>query len=669
MHLLLPCLVLAPLLAPSARAQDTTALRVNQPVTREIAQNERQTYSLTLGANQFVVGEADQHDLDVVVLVYEPDGRQMHAFDDPARGPEPFIFTATQAGRYHIVVHPFADNGPGRYTMRLHTVEAVASTPAGRVDQVFAPWDRPGSPGASVAIERDGRILYEAGFGEAQLEYHIPIEANTIFHVASVSKQFTAFAIAMLAGQGRLSLDDDIRTHLPELPDLGATVTVRHLLHHTSGWRDQWALLGLGGWRLDDVITKDQIMRLLTRQRELNFAPGEEYLYSNSGYTMLAEIVARVSGQSFPDWTREHLFEPLGMTRTHFHDDHQMLVPDRAYSYANSASGFQHSALNYANAGATSLFTTAGDLGRWMHNLATGTVGGAEVLAMMHERFVLTSGDTIPYALGLVHGTFRGLPTVGHGGADAGFRSSVMRFPEQHLSVTVLANLANFNPGLLAQQVAEIYLEPEIAAAEPAPSPAATGEPDTVVTVARTLLDAYAGEYQLVGVPLTIVVTRADDALTAQATGQQQFTLTAQSDSVFLLAEAQARFVFLRETSGDVNRFRLTQGGQTIEGRRVGTKPDATVDLTQYVGVYDSPELETTYTLVLRNDTLVAEHVRHDPITLAQVGTDRFVANAWFFGTANFTRDASGEVTGMRVSSGRVRNLLFVKRAGDAVGR
>jgi hypothetical protein len=241
--------------------------------------------------------------------------------------------------------------------------------------------------------------------------------------------------------------------------------------------------------------------------------------------------------------------------------------------------------LNYANAGATSLFTTAGDLGRWMHNLATGTVGGAEVLAMMHERFVLTSGDTIPYALGLVHGTFRGLPTVGHGGADAGFRSSVMRFPEQHLSVTVLSNLANLNPGLLAQQVAEIYLEGEIAAAEPAPSPAPAREPDSV------------------------------------------------------------------------------------EGGRVGTEPDAAVDLTQYVGVYDSPELETTYTLVLRNDTLVAEHVRHDPITLAQVGTDRFLANVWFFGTANFTRDASGEVTGMRVSSGRVRNLLFVKRAGDVVGR
>jgi hypothetical protein len=233
----------------------------------------------------------------------------------------------------------------------------------------------------------------------------------------------------------------------------------------------------------------------------------------------------------------------------------------------------------------------------------------------------------------------------------------------------VLSNLANFNPGLLAQQVAEIYLEGEIAAAEPAPSPAPTPEPDTVVTVAGTLLDAYAGEYQLVGAPLRIVVTRADDALTAQATGQQQFTLTAQSDSVFLLAEANARFVFAREPAGDVNRFRLTQGGQTIEGRRVGTEPDAAVDLTQYVGVYDSPELETTYTLVLRNDTLVAEHVRHDPITLTQLGTDRFSANAWFFGTANFARDAAGEVTGMRVSSGRVRNLLFVKRTGDTVGR
>jgi CubicO group peptidase (beta-lactamase class C family) len=654
------------LFAKPAAAQDTTALRVDRPINRELAQHERQAFDLTVRANQFVVGFADQIDVDLVVTVYGPDGKQQNEFDGPARGAELFSFTAKEAGRYVIVVQPFRDNGPGRYTMHLLRVEPVARTREGRVDQLFAVWDRPGSPGASVAIERNGQILYEHGYGEAQVEYHIPIRANTIFHVASVSKQFTAFSIAMLASEGRLSLDDDVRKYIPELPDLGATVTLRHLLHHVSGWRDQWNLLALAGWRLDDVITKDQILRLLVRQRELNFQPGAEHLYSNTGFTLLAEVVARVTGESFPDWTREHLFQPLGMTRTHFHADHQEIVPDRAYSYENGPHGLQKSVLSYANVGATSLFTTAEDLARWMHNLQTGTVGGPDVLAMMHERYVLNGGDTIPYALGLVHGTFRGLHTVGHSGGDAGFRSEAIRFPDQNLSVTVLSNLGSVNPGQLANQVAEIYLEREMTAAEAAAPPAATA---AAGTVSRELLDAYAGEYDLIGTPLRITFTRDGDRLVAQATGQSQFPLTPESDSVFVFSQATIRIVFRREPSGEVNRFTLAQGGSTLPGQRVGTSaPVAPVDLTPYLGAYDSPELETTYTLVARNDTLVAEHIRHDPITLTHVGPDRFTGSAWFFGPTVFERDSAGTVTGMRVSSGRVRNVLFVKRTGP-VGR
>jgi len=659
--------VLALLFAAPLAAQNVTPLRVNEPITRELAPHEQQVFTVTLRANQFVAGFADQHDLDVVVRVTGPNDSTVGQFDETARGADPSSFTTKAAGVYRLVVSPFRDAGPGRYTLQLLRVEAVARTPERRVDQLFALWDRPGSPGASVAIEQHGRVLYEHGYGEAQVEYHIPITPNTIFHVASVSKQFTAFAIAMLASEGRLSLDDDVRRYIPELPDLGATVTLRHLLHHVSGWRDQWNLVGLAGWRSDDVITKDQIMRVLVRQRELNFPPGSEYLYSNTGFTLLAEVVARVTGESFPQWTQEHIFRPLGMTRSHFHDDHQEIVPDRAYSYEDGPNGLRNSVLSYANVGATSLFTTAEDLTRWMHNLQTGAVGGAQVIAMMHERYVLTSGDTISYALGLGIGTYRGLRTVGHGGADAGFRSAVMRFPDQDLSIAVLSNLGGFNPDQLVRQVAEAYLGRQMDSAEAARPPAVAAAA-AGVAVSRDLLDAYAGEYDLVGSPLHLVVTRVDGHLAAQATGQGQFPLVAESDSVFFFAPANIRVTFHREASGAVNRFALVQGGATTRGQRLGTETVGPVQLADYVGTYDSPELETTYHLVVRNDTLIAEHIRHDPIPLMHTDGDLFRGSAWFFGPTRFERDASGAVTGMRVSSGRVRNVLFVKRTG-VVGR
>ena len=182
-----------------------------------------------------------------------------------------------------------------------------------RIDALFQEWDTPGSPGAAVAVLKEGEIVFSRGYGSAQLEYGIPITPATIFHVASVSKQFTAFAVTLLAQEGRLSLDDDIRKHLPEVPDFGSTITLKHLLHHTSGLRDQWEALAMAGWRLDDVITTEHILSMVRNQKELNFEPGEEHLYCNTGYTLLGEIVARVTGQSFSAWTKENLFDPLGI--------------------------------------------------------------------------------------------------------------------------------------------------------------------------------------------------------------------------------------------------------------------------------------------------------------------------------------------------------------------
>ena len=313
------------------------------------------------------------------------------------------------------------------------TLLAAQDNPAKRVDDLFEKWNKPDTPGASVAVIRDGTILYQKGFGSANLEYDTPIKSDTIFHAASVSKQFTAMAIVLLELDGKLSIDDDVHKYLSELPDYGHPVTIRQLLQHTSGIRDQWQTLAVAGWRLDDVITQKQILRMLFRQKELNFEPGTRHLYSNGGYTLLAEIVGRVSGKQLPDFCDERIFKPLQMNRTHFHQDLQRIVRDRAASFGPLGSGFQSLPLNYANVGATSLFTTAPDLCRWLDNFRDPKVGGAKAITRLQEQAKLANGDTVPYALGLSIGTYRGLRTVLHSGGDAGFRSQVIWFPEQKL--------------------------------------------------------------------------------------------------------------------------------------------------------------------------------------------------------------------------------------------
>ena len=388
--------------------------------------------------------------------------------------------------------------------------QPVAPALARGIDAVFADLDRPGSPGASVAVIRDGDIVYSRGYGEAQIEHGIPVTPHTVFHVASVSKQFAAMAVTLLAADGALSLDDPVRMHLPYVPEFEPAPTVRQMIHHTSGIRDQWQLLAMSGWRLDDVITTEQILGLMARQQELNFVPGAEYLYSNMGYTLLGEVVEAVSGMSLAEFTQARIFAPLGMDRTHFHDDHEHVVPNRAYSYAPlqppadaaapadaEAPRYRKAVLSYANAGATSLFTTAEDLARWLDNFRHANVGGPEVMHTMLSRGVLNNGDTIPYAHGLSMGEYRGLRTIGHGGADAGFRTQVQWFPEVETGVVVLTNVANGNPAGRARDVADVVLagsfpeeEGQEGGAPPAADDAAPPEPPGPAALAE-----YAGTW------------------------------------------------------------------------------------------------------------------------------------------------------------------------------
>ena len=529
-----------------------------------------------------------------------------------------------------------------------------------KIDAVFAELDHWDHPGASLAVAKDGKVVYKRGYGCAQLEYNIPVTPSTVFHIASVSKQFTAFAIDVLAEQGKLSLDDDVRKYIPELHDFGEVITLRHLLNHTSGLRDQWELLVMAGWRMDDVITREHILKMLSHQRELNFKPGEQYLYCNSGYTLLAEIVTRVSGKSFPEWTMENIFRPLGMSNTHFHHDHQMIVPNRAYSYSQDEDGvFKKSVLSYANVGATSLFTTAEDLARWAINFDGGDLHGA-VIKRMQTKGILNDGKEIPYAHGVMLSELAGVKVVSHGGADAGFRSMLMIFPEHRLSVVVLSNFADARTFQLAYNTALVFLprreepkEEETAATEE--SDDTEGEIDTSV------YDDYLGKFRIEG-SILVEFVRDGDQLFVIAAGQPQMEIFPRSKDTFFMKAADVDIAFQRNDEGKVHQAIVTQNGTESLAQKIDELVLSPEQLSEYAGEYYSDELGTSYTLVVRDGQLVATHRKHDDIPLTTEVSDVFAGEAWYFNSVKFVRNEQRLLTGFRLTGNRVLNLWFEKR-------
>ena len=335
-----------------------------------------------------------------------------------------------------------------------------------RVDAVFADYASPDGPGCSLGVIHDGRLIHAAGYGTANLDHGIPNGPATIFRTGSVSKQFTAAAIALLTIRGELDLDAPVARYIAEFPEYPDPPSIRHLVHHTSGVRDYIVLMALAGNRDEDFYTNQEVLDAITRQRELNFTPGAEYLYSNAGYFLLGEIVARVSGQSLREFAHDEFFGPLGITHTHFHDDHNEIVPGRAIGYAPTDDGFRINVTTLDMVGDGGIFTSVEDWVAWDRNLTNGTVGGPDWVALMHERGVLNSGDTIPYAFGIAHGEHRGLATVGHGGAWVGYRAGMSRYPEAGHSFVALCNRSQIDPVALIASTAEIYLADRMTPAE-----------------------------------------------------------------------------------------------------------------------------------------------------------------------------------------------------------
>ena len=363
------------------------------------------------------------------------------------------------------------------------------------VDAIFADLDRDG-PGAAVGVLLGGEVAHRGSYGVAHLDHGVPITPETVFDIASISKQFGAMSALLLEADGMLDLDEDVRAYVPELPDFGVRITPRHLIHHTSGIRDWVHVMSLAGLERSDVISFDRILRMLFEQRAVNFDPGAEYAYSNTGYNLLARVVEARSGMSFREFTRRRIFEPLGMSRTHFSDDHLEVVPGRAESYSPDGNGgFARQPNQLTALASSSLNTTIDDFIRWMRNYETGEVGGDDAVRRMMEQGMLNDGQTLAYAHGLTIGEYRGLPNFGHGGSWAGYRTNFVRFPEQDLSIAVFCNVSDCDPAGRALRVAEVFAG---ASMGPPPEPVGSAETADAAPAApdEALLREYAGRYR-----------------------------------------------------------------------------------------------------------------------------------------------------------------------------
>lgn len=447
-----------------------------------------------------------------------------------------------------------------------HLMAAPPDPRAARVDALYAGYNAKPSPGLAVAIVRDGKIILRKGYGMASIEHGVAITPSTVFDTASLAKQFTGMAVAMLVGEGKIRLTDDVRKYIPEFPDFGQPVTIEHLLHHTSGLRDWPGTLRVAGWSYEDVISFRQVLTMAYHQRSLNFTPGAEHLYSNTGYNVLAEVVQRVTGQSFRAWTDEHLFQPLGMTHTHFRDDHTEVIANRAFGYRRGKDGaWRNVPDNLTAVGSSSLFSSVDDFALWLINFDRATVGGKAAVALMQTPGKLNDGTTTPYGFGITTGSYRGLPMFTHSGGWAAFDTYTVYFPQQKLGIVVLANSDSINAQNEIIRIANIYLEKELAPEPPRSNAEADEALDeasaakAVITLTSTPvspLTDYAGEYwsEELGTSYRVVVK--DGALEMQHGRIGDVPLTRRAADVFGSAVGYlGSIAFQRDAAGRVTGF------------------------------------------------------------------------------------------------------------------
>ena len=524
-----------------------------------------------------------------------------------------------------------------------------------KIDSIFNSWTETNHPGGAIGIMQNGEVIYSKAFGLASLEYQVPNTTETIFNVGSVSKQFTAMGIVLLQEKGLLSIDDDIRKYLPDMPDFGHTITIRHMLHHTSGMRSLHAMLRLAGWRDDDSRTNEDLYRFMLNQKELNFIPGDEYLYCNTGYMLMVNIIENVTKEKFPQWMKANVFKPLGMSNTYVEDRYDRIVPNNATSYYGAKDDFFRAVEYWGYVGSGNVHSTTNDLLTWLQNFSTPSSEWSSAFELLKTTDELNDGSENNYAFGVSLDEFKGYKRVQHGGAIGGFRAYASTYPEEQLSIAVLTNFSSSNSGGIERNIANILLKT---------NPNATAQKDKQEiskTVISFPLEQLTGKYEIQSGVIANITIENDSLHVLQEWNNSEYNIYRTKGNTYQIPkEANIQFTFSELKDNSTQLLSVNQNGRKTDAKRYVEEDLSSISLNDYVGRFYSPELESTLDINLKEDQLIGHHGRHGDFPMKLLSTD--VLEIPGFASIDVVRNAENVITGIRISNGRARNVLFEKQ-------
>jgi CubicO group peptidase (beta-lactamase class C family) len=520
----------------------------------------------------------------------------------------------------------------------------AAGVPAQEIDQLFAAYARPHSPGCSVGVIRDSAFVFRKSYGEASLELGVPLTPQSVFYLASVSKQFTAASVVLAAEQGSLSLDDDVRKYIPELPDYGHPITLREMLHHTSGLRDFLTLVYLSGRDIAALSSPDDILKLIARQKALNNVPGEEFVYSNSNYFLLGVVVQRATKKSLAEFAAINIFQPLVMTHTRFYDDHTAVVSRRVSAYDAGKDGnfLVDWSTIYDLVGGGGLMSTVDDLLLWDNNFYANKLGKGTLIRELESQGVLNNGKQINYGMGLWLGNYRGLPIVEHGGGTFGYRTELLRFPEQRFTVVCLCNLSIADPEGLSRKIADLYLAGKLQAQASAAALSAK-LPDPA---------PFAGDYLDPRTHMIYSFTASDGNLMAWGSVLRRI-------SANKFYDLSTNIITFENSNGIMKATLDLQGETYFSGNKLSQTQLSEAALSAYTGEYRSDELDATYTFSISQGALTLKNHDNPPLKLKPVAPNQF--DAGDLGMLVFGVDANHHVSALTVFSQAARGIDFKK--------
>ncbi len=534
-------------------------------------------------------------------------------------------------------------------TLRAQLPDSVSQ----KIDKLFVEWNAPNHPGGSIAVMKEDKVVYSKAFGLASLEYLVPNSTSTVFNIASVSKQFTALGIVLLEEQGKLSFDDDILKHIPELPDFGEEITIRHLLHHTSGLRSLHALLELAGWRGDDTRTNADLNRFMLKQKDLNFKPGDEYLYCNTGYMLMVNIIENITDQQFTSWMKANIFDRLGMPNTYVEDKYNRVVANNATSYYGRTE-FMRAVEYWGYTGSGNIHSNTDDLLRWLSNFSAAQKGWESAFAKLQTLDPFNDGTPNSYAFGVDIDTHLGKKRISHGGAIGGFRSFAAAYPEENVSIVVLTNFSGGNPQGNANKITKMLIR------EPAVEKSNDSKIKSIA-VSGESLKKFEGMYWNSRQKIARKIYVKNDTLTYHRSAQRESSLIPISDNTFRMPYPTGDLIVRFEQNKGTDQFSISAEGQsTGYFEKVEIMEPTTAELSEYVGTYYSPEVESSFTLSLKGDALSFYHPRHGDINMKHSHKDVFIGD-WPLVVVEVHRDEMHKVDGLLISNGRVRNMWFGK--------